>query len=137
MYRLRSLMGAAVVGVFLFFAGCTDAPTTPPVQVDEPDFGILGSIDDAASSLLDLTGQDVAVLERSRPLDSDEVVSETIGYGGGIIRLPESGLTVFVPWGAVRAPTRITVTAPAGDLVGYHFEPHGLEFRRPVTLART
>lgn len=68
------------------------------------------------------------------PESGPEVVTETIGYQGGIIRLPESGLTVVVPLGALRADTRITVTAPAGDLVGYYFEPHGLEFRRSVTL---
>lgn len=136
MHRLRSLLGALAVGVLVLVAGCTDAPTAPYDPQPEPEYGLLGSLDDSLSPLLDLTGRDVTVLERSRPLTSDEVVSETIGYAGGVIRLPEAGLTVFVPWGAVRTPTRITVTAPAGNLVGYHFEPHGLEFRRPVTLAQ-
>jgi hypothetical protein len=32
--------------------------------------------------------------------------------------------------------TRIEVRAAAGDLVGYHFSPHGLQFRLPVTLTQ-
>lgn len=130
MHRIRSLTGAFVVGVFLLVAGCTDTPTAPVSDPVEPQPGLLTDLLDHD----DRTGEDVAVLERGQPLDTDEVVTETIGYRGGIIRLPRAGLTVVVPWGALRRDTRITVTAPAGDLVGYHFEPHGLEFRRSVTL---
>ena len=39
-----------------------------------------------------------------------------------------------MPLGALSGPTRITVRAPAGNLVGYDFQPHGLEFERPLTL---
>jgi len=67
---------------------------------------------------------------------TDEVVSQTIGRDGGVIRLPRAGLTVTVPRGALDAPTRITVTAPKGDLLGYEFAPHGLRFKKPVTLTQ-
>lgn len=134
MHRIRSLTGALVVGAFLLLAGCTDVPTAPSEPFDEPSYGLLG--DGLLSGLDDLVGEDVTVLERSSPLASDEVVTRMIGYFGGTIRLPEAGLTVTVPFGALRARTEITVTAPAGDLVGYHFEPHGLEFRRPVTVSQ-
>lgn len=130
MHRIRSLTGAFVVGVFLFVAGCTDVPTAPVTDPVEPQPGLLTDLLDHE----DRAGEDVAVLRRAQPLAYDEVASATIGYRGGIIRLPEAGLTVVVPWGALREKTRITVTAPAGDLVGYHFEPHGLEFRYSVTL---
>lgn len=140
MHRIRSLTGALVVGAFLLLAGCTDVPTAPSESFDEPSYGLLGDgllgDDGLLSGLDDLVGEDVTVLERSSPLASDEVVTRTIGYFGGTIRLPEAGLTVTVPFGALRARTTITVTAPAGDLIGYHFEPHGLEFRRPVTAAQ-
>lgn len=124
MRRIRPLMGAVALGTLLFFAGCTDSPTAPS---SEPSYGLL-------SGLLDVGDEQVTVLERSVPLAEDEVVTRTIGFLGGVIRLPEAGLTVAFPVGALREPTRITVTAPAGNLVGYHFEPHGLEFHRGVTV---
>lgn len=130
MHRIRSLTGAFVVGAFLLVAGCTDAPTAPVTDPVEPQPGLLSDLLDHQ----DRTGEEVAVLRRAHPLADDEVVSKVIGYEGGIVRLPEAGLTVVVPWGALRERTRITVRAPAGDLVGYHFEPHGLEFRYSVTL---
>lgn len=132
MHRIRSLTGAFVLGVALFVAGCADSPTAP---IDDPGYGLLGS-GGLLSGLDDTEVRDVQVVERSSPLERDEVVTETIGYAGGTIRLPRAGLTVHVPWGALRQRTEITVTAPAGNLVGYHFEPHGLEFARPVTLTQ-
>lgn len=137
MHRIRSLTGAVAISALLLIAGCTDIPTAPTDTAVEPSYGLIGDLLDTTDELLDdLVGQEVSVLERSTPLAQDEVVTETIGYWGGTIRLPEAGLTVTVPWGALRERTEITVTAPAGDLVGYHFEPHGLEFRRPVTVAQ-
>lgn len=136
MHRIRSLMGALAVGVLVLVAGCVDAPTVPYEDLTDPEYGLLGSDGDLTSDLLDLTGREVTVLERARPLLRSESATQTIGRRGGVIRLPESGLTVFVPWEAVRESTEITVTAPAGNLVGYHFEPHGLEFRHPVTLVQ-
>lgn len=133
MHRIRSLTGALVVGAFLLIAGCTDVPTVPSDSFVEPSYGLLG---DDLQDDDGLVGEEVSVLERSSPLESDEVVAKTIGYFGGIIELPEAGLTVDIPLGALRGRTEITVTAPAGDLVGYHFEPHGLEFRLPVTVAQ-
>jgi len=136
MHRTRSLLGALTVGVLVLVAGCVDAPTAPYDDLSDPEFGLLGSAGDLADDLLGLTGTEVSVLERARPLAESESVTRRIGYWGGVIRLRDAGLTVIVPRGALRSRTTITVTAPAGDLVGYHFEPHGLEFRRPVTLVQ-
>jgi hypothetical protein len=134
MPRIRTLAGAFVLGVSLFVAGCTDlptAPTTPAEPAEDPSYGLLG-----LGGLLGSGGGGdlVTVLERRVPLATDEVVTRTIGPAGGIIRLPEAGLTVVIPSWALSSSTEITVTAPAGNLVGYHFAPHGLQFRRPVTV---
>jgi hypothetical protein len=43
---------------------------------------------------------------------------------------------VVIPPGALKEDTQITLTAPAGELVGYEFEPHGLVFREPVELVQ-
>ena len=107
------------LGIFISAAlsGCGDSPVAPPPGSSE---ALLGSADK------------VEVVSRTAALSSDEVVSKVVGPAGGIITLPRSGLTVVGPVGALAAPVNITVTAPSGSLVGYHFEPHGLVFRKPL-----
>jgi hypothetical protein len=135
MPRIRIFAGAFVLCLALLVAGCTDlptAPTAPAEPVEDPSYGLLG-----LGGLLGSGGGGdglVTVLERRVPLATAEVVTRTIGRAGGIIRLPEAGLTVVIPLWALSSNTEITVTAPAGNLVGYHFAPHGLRFRRPVTV---
>lgn len=135
MVSKRKFTTALLLGASFLITACTESPMAPAAPADDPSYGLLGDL------LGGLTGgggsgDQVEVLERNRPLDQDEVVSKVIGYYGGTIRLPEAGLTVTFPWGAVRSPTRITITAPAGNLVGYHFAPHGLRFSRDVTVVQ-
>jgi hypothetical protein len=132
---------AFVLGAFVFLAGCSDLPTAPQVEPVTPQNGLLGDLVGVVVGTVDgvvetLVGVLSPVLTREDPLTRDEVVSETIGRWGGTIRLPRAGLTVTVPPGALDGPTRITVRAPAGDLLGYEFAPHGLEFNRPVILTQ-
>jgi hypothetical protein len=127
------LFGALLFGASFLIAGCTDLPTGP--DMDAPDevtsYGLLSSI---GSIVGGKSRSQVTVLERRVPLAHDEVVTRTIGRWGGVIHLPEAGLTMTFPWGAVKQATEITVTAPAGNLVGYLFGPHGTEFDRPVVM---
>jgi hypothetical protein len=133
MPRVRHFATALLVGASFFIAGCADSPTAPQLDDTQESYGLLSDL----GALLGRRGNSEAtVLERRRPLAHDEVVTETIGRWGGVMRLPDAGLTVYFPYGAVRRNTSITITAPAGNLVGYHFEPHGLEFGRPVTLVQ-
>ena len=67
-------------------------------------------------------------LERKSVLPEDVSVSATIGRQGGRILLADQGFTLVVPRGAVRRDTRFTVTAVAGKMVAYEFEPHGTIF---------
>lgn len=132
MPRVRHLIASLTLAVTLFIAGCSDLPTAPTVEVEDPSYllqGVIGSL-----GLQNDQSEEVTVLERSRPLDQDEVQSRWIGPRGGVIYLREAGLTVQFPPEAVDRWTRVTVTAPEGDLVGYHFAPHGLEFDRPVVV---
>lgn len=130
MFRFRKTLGVILTGLVLTVVGC-DTPTGPEqlAVADEPELGLLGGL----TGLL-RPDRPVAVLERTEALERDLTVTESIGRNGGVIRIPEAGLTVIVPRWAVLRDTEITVTAPAGDLVGYHFEPHGLEFRRPLVV---
>lgn len=134
MPRVRHFVTALLAGASILLAGCADAPTAPQLDDTQESYGLLG---DLVGGVLRGGGSSSAtVLERRVPLARDEVVTERIGRWGGVIRLPRAGLTVYFPYGALRDHTTITVTAPAGNLVGYHFEPHGLEFGRPVTVAQ-
>jgi hypothetical protein len=132
---------AFVLGAFVFLAGCSDLPTAPELDPVTPQSGLLGDLVGVALETVDGVVETVVgvlspVLTRTEPLSRDEVVSEYIGHWGGTIRLPRAGLTVTVPRGALNGTTRITVRAPAGDLLGYEFAPHGLQFERPVVLTQ-
>lgn len=129
----RTFLSALLLSVSIAIAGCADLPTAPePVMEDETSYELLSALAPVVYGSGD--APTVTVLERSAPLVEDETVTKTIGRWGGVIRLREAGLTVIVPFGAVHERTEITVTAPAGDLVGYEFGPHGIEFRRPLTM---
>jgi hypothetical protein len=71
-------------------------------------------------------------LERHGTLRKDVTVSAVIGRAGGRIELPAQGFTLIVPRNAVRKDTRFSVTAVAGKMVAYEFEPHGTTFRVPL-----
>jgi hypothetical protein len=122
MNRPRLLAFAFFVALALSACGDALVAPTPPA---------------ANGSLLSLLSPKTAkVVNRTTPLARDEVVSKVVGSAGGVLELPSAGLTVTVPSGALKEPVRITVTAPAGSLVGYHFEPHGLQFAKPLVASQ-
>ena len=61
-------------------------------------------------------------------------VSQVIGPNGGELRIPEAGVTVIVPAGALAVPQQITMSLHPGTVVAYDFAPHGLTFQVPLTL---
>lgn len=65
-----------------------------------------------------------------------QIVSALIGPAGGVLELPGSDFTMSIPEGALATPTLITVTSVAGPYVMYDMEPHGLQFRKPVTAVQ-
>jgi hypothetical protein len=58
-------------------------------------------------------------------------VSKTINPSGGTISIPETGLILLFPAGAVAAPIRITVTSD-DRYVAYKMEPSGTRFLKDV-----
>jgi hypothetical protein len=126
--RRRHFFASALMLVGSLAAGaCSDSPTRPIAAPFAHDSGS-GSDGDGYYG----GDETVNVLRRTTPLATDEVVTRVVGRAGGTIVLPRAGLTLEIPADALRKNTAITVTAPAGDLVGYHFAPHGLQFRKPV-----
>ena len=61
---------------------------------------------------------------------------ETIDASGGTISIPETGLTMSFPQGAVAAPITITVTSDA-EYVAYKMEPAGTKFLKDVTVTQS
>jgi hypothetical protein len=79
----------------------------------------------------------IALLRRTKPLAADEVVCRYIDparSNGDRISLRKAGLTVTFPAGSLPAPTNVCLTAQAGALLTYSFEPHGLRFNHRIEV---
>jgi hypothetical protein len=59
--------------------------------------------------------------------------TQIIGPSGGSISV--AGVTITLQAGAVTEPTAITVNVPAGRDVAAEFLPHGLTFKKPVSIS--
>jgi hypothetical protein len=132
--RMLALSTIALLGS-LAFGACAESPTAPDLRAPAAE-GLLGDlVGDVVGTVTSLIpGGSVNVLKRSEPMPTEEKVTKTIGSAGGTIYLPRGGLTVTIPRDALSSNTAITVTAPAGNLMGYHFAPHGLVFKKSVTM---
>lgn len=121
------LTGVALVAVTV--ASCGDASPTAVAapQAGEPN-ALLGG----------LLGQpkNVYVLQRDVALSAPITVSKSIGFFGGTLAIPQAGLSVYVPVGAVLRTTTFAVTAPAGKAVAYEFSPHGARFLVPLVVTQ-
>jgi hypothetical protein len=79
-----------------------------------------------------------SILRRMQPLRSDELscrlIDPTRARRETTIALEKAGLRVSFPVNSVSAPTRICLTAHAGELLTYTFQPHGLQFNVPILV---
>ncbi|MEX2155021.1 MAG: hypothetical protein WD825_16880 [Gemmatimonadaceae bacterium] len=127
---MRALVALAVTTTFVVTA-CSDASrpfaSAPVRDVAQESQNLLGGLLGTVTSLL------VAPLHRTTPLPADVVWTFTAGPEGAVSSNPSVGLKITVPAGALTSTQTITVTALAGSLVAYRFEPH-LEFERKVSL---
>jgi hypothetical protein len=131
------ILTTIAAGTLLIVAGCRDsiapAPAAPTTN-GQPQ-ALLGLNIPLIDNLLG-TGDTVVVLQRATPLASNITATKVIGSGGGTLSLPDAGLTVTVPAGAVAYPTTFSVTALAGRPVAYEFGPHGAKFAKPLTMTQ-
>ena len=124
--RPLSRFGARLLSIFLL-AGCARDAATPV----EPSVAVASKPSPALLGLLPVRG-----VTRNASLQQDISVSAVIGKAGGTLSIPEAGLTLVVPPGAVASNTKFTATALAGRMVAYEFEPHGTNFAVPLKFSQ-
>jgi len=124
--RLRSLATAVVA---LATVSCTtnDNPAAPT------------SVTHAGSAASHTLGAPITVvpLQRVTPLNQPIMTSAFIGVLGGVLSIPDAGLTVVVPPLALTSTRLISVTALPGAAVAYEFEPHGTQFLVPLVATQS
>jgi hypothetical protein len=127
---LRRLATLAFGALALVSCGI-DQPTAVPRPEASAPGAPNASLLTTLTSLLSVDG-----LQRTTPLAAPITVSKAIGVEGGTLSIPEAGVTVVVPRGALTQPTTITMTARAGSLVAYDFAPHGITFAKPLVFSQ-
>lgn len=121
--KTLGLLGAALLAL----GACTETPDAALLSPGQPSFKA------AAATVVKST------VARARPLAHDVTTSATVTRAGGVIELPEAGLTVVVPQNAIpagKSALTITVTARKGRQIAYEFGPHGTQFNRPLVLTQ-
>jgi hypothetical protein len=122
--RIR-VVSALLLGAAALAAACADSPTAPRVSTLTP----------GAAPNLEVVSPAVYAsgVKRDVPLAENVVTSFAVDGNGGRFRLP-GGLTIDVAAATFKTPITLTVTALAGDMVAYEFQPHGLVFRKPLSM---
>jgi hypothetical protein len=147
---LTRLTRAGVIAVALLLVGATACntdstapssiaaptpavlPQSPTLAAPEGSQELLGGLLGTVTNTLGLTNANGVL--RTRPLSKDITVRKTIGRKGGALQIKDAGVTVIVPAGALDRDTEITMTARAGHLLAYDFEPHGVTFNKPLVF---
>jgi hypothetical protein len=133
--RLLSRSAPLLLGALLLGA-CSDpgltAPPVPDAAVSVSGSSASGS---AVGAVTDAAGLDLRAVWWKKSFKQPVKVSKSIGKNGGTISIPETGLTVSFPAGAVTQPITITITAD-DKYVAYKMEPSGTRFLKDVTVTQ-
>lgn len=121
---LASLAAAALVSAC---ADDTRSPVSPDLPTVRQPSALLGLVS---------TSQQVVSAEWRTPLAQSLTATASIGPLGGVLELPATGLRVVVPAGAVLRQTQFGVTALAGRIVAYDFQPAGSRFLVPLVVTQ-
>ena len=149
MIRTRFVRSLLLVVTAVGVISCADGtPTSPPPVPATAQDGLISGL---LGGVVNLLGQVVRVIAfqtdpdgipvkavQWSPSHTNEVrsVSATIGVSGGTLSIPGSDFSISFPYGALSAPTTITITSDASGYVSYDMKPHGLTFRKPVVVTQ-
>lgn len=124
----------ASASIALLAGGCAENQPTAPLSARAPAASL--GVNPFAPSINVPSGTvgHAPLAKRDVPLANDVAVTKMIGRNGGVIAIPEAGFAIVFSPRAVERPTKITVTALAGNKVAYRFAPHGISFDRPVVI---
>lgn len=120
-HHLKTLGGMLCVAALL--AACADRVPTAATGRPSLDHELL---------LAEPLGVQVAT--RVAPIGDGVQASAVIGPRGGVLLLPEAGLLIVVPRGAVQTNTLFSARALPGSAIAYEFEPHGATFAQPIRV---
>ena len=122
----------ATIATAGLLAGCSADTVTAPSM--SPSNGLLGGVIGTLESTLSSVTGLLRVTPLSQPVTRSVLIRRA---AGGELRVPETGLRLTIPAGAIPRDTMtITVTALPGRLVAYEFEPHGTQFARQLTFSQ-
>lgn len=116
---------------FATLAGAFTIASCAAPDLANPTAPVASTIPTAAN----LSGLSLRAVSWKEPLPGPVVVSQTINQFGGTISIPQTGLTIEFPAGAVSSAVTITVTADA-RYVGYKMEPAGTQFGKDVRVTQ-
>jgi len=137
MLRSRITRFLTVLTGAVLIASCTDSiqsPTSPTGAIAAADHRSRGGETSSGGSST-TSGLSLEALWWDHEYDS-VTVSKTIGPSGGVISVPQTGLTMEFPVGAVSSPLTITITADR-RYVAYKMEPAGTQFLKDVTVTQS
>ena len=149
----RTVCGAVALAVGVLTAACADAPSSPvqPSAAGVPSLAKGGKKGTSRPGEQSTTqaqdsvwpGEVLATpvvasgLQRTQALPAEVSASFLVTKAGGQYTLPGTGLTVWVPSNAISGDTlTMTFTALAGDVVAYHFAPHGTVFSKSLIMVQ-
>jgi hypothetical protein len=121
-------------------ASCSDSLLQSPTAPFDPALASAAKGSDKGSDKgggLSGNSLDLKALWWNREWKRQGVVTvrKTINPSGGDISMPQTGLTMSFPAGAVAAPIEITVTSD-DKYVAYKMEPRGTQFLKDVTVTQ-
>lgn len=131
MFHWKLRRHAAVSAALLITASCSDNPAGIPSATSQLQHLEMG----AASRRNEHVAQ-AHIVRRADALDENTSVTGTITPEGGFLTIPEAGLLLYFPSGALSETTVVTATALEGDRVVYDFQPHGITFATPIYVAQ-
>ncbi|HMI43192.1 MAG TPA: hypothetical protein VK516_06175, partial [Gemmatimonadaceae bacterium] len=133
MIRSRFVRAFVLVPTLFVALSCSDySPTAPPLAAPTQAqdglisgllglvTGLLGSVLKVVVGVVDPNGIEVRAV-RWTPAHVNQVrsASATIGVNGGTISIPGSDFTITFPYGALSAPTAITIISDGSGYVSY------------------
>ena len=130
----RIPLALATVCALAFTAACGADTTMPSRSLEVPSAAQDKiTLMTATTFLQSLVSGQLWRTSVAAPITVSAAVSRT---QGAVLSIPQLGVTVTIPAGAVSATTTISMTALAGRVVAFDFQPAGTTFTAPLHVTQ-